>query len=80
MTYKEFKKWCNKRACDGYWSIATADFCIAIMDMINTEPFWKREKEWQNVYKDIVIKSVIEPIEKKINELISDTKVKGSDE
>lgn len=76
MKYKEFVKWCNERACDGYWSMPTAHFCIAIMDMINTKPFWKREKEWQNTYKDIVIKSVIEPIEKKIDELVGDINVK----
>lgn len=74
MKYKEFVKWCNERACDGYWSFLTAHFCIAVMHMINKKPFWKREKEWQNTYKDIVIKTVIEPIENKINELEGDNK------
>lgn len=49
MKYKEFVAWCNNRACDGQWSMATAVHCISIMREIRNLPFWKREKEWQKI-------------------------------
>lgn len=35
MTYKEFKAYCNARACDGNWSLVESLGCIAIMEEIN---------------------------------------------
>ena len=35
MTYKEFKAYCNERACDGKWSMDEALKCIAIIEEIN---------------------------------------------
>ena len=35
MTYKEFKAYCNERACDGKWSFDEALNCIAIIDKID---------------------------------------------
>lgn len=35
MTYEEFKDWCNKRACDGQWSMNMARYCISVMQKIN---------------------------------------------
>lgn len=35
MTYKEFKKYCNDRACDGKWSIEEAIFCVETMKDID---------------------------------------------
>lgn len=34
MTYKEFFRWCNDRACDGRWSMETAISCLDIIDEI----------------------------------------------
>lgn len=34
MTYKEFFRWCNDRACDGKWSMETAINCLDIIDEI----------------------------------------------
>ena len=31
MTYKEFKDYCNERACDGRWSMFEAMSCISII-------------------------------------------------
>lgn len=31
MSYKEFKDYCNERACDGKWSIFEAMACINII-------------------------------------------------
>lgn len=36
MTYKEFKDYCNKRACDGMWSIDEALASISIMEDIDS--------------------------------------------
>jgi hypothetical protein len=36
MTYAEFEDWCNKRACDGQWSMSEAITCISIVDKINS--------------------------------------------
>ena len=34
MSYKEFFRWCNDRACDGKWSMETAIKCLDIIDEI----------------------------------------------
>lgn len=68
MKYKEFKKWCNDRACDGCWGMTTAMICCSIISDINEEPFWKREKKWKEIENEIVT-NIVEPIEKKIVEL-----------
>ena len=39
MTFKEFTKWCNERACDGCWGILDAMVCIDILSAIRKEPF-----------------------------------------
>ena len=63
MTFKEFNEWCNRRACDGCWSMNTAIYCIEIGRKINALPFWKREKAWNEV-KDFVEKEIVQIIEK----------------
>lgn len=35
MTYKEFKDYCNERACDGKWSFDEALKCISIIKEID---------------------------------------------
>ena len=65
MTYKEFVNWCNRRACDGCWSMGTAIYCIEVVKKINDLPFWKRKKEWLKV-KDTIEKDVVSVINAKI--------------
>lgn len=65
MTFKEFSEWCNQRACDGFWDIATAIYCMDIGREINALPFWKREKAWNEV-KDFVEKEIVQVIEEKM--------------
>lgn len=71
MKFKEFEAWCNQRACDGCWGMLEAMTCIAILNTINREWFWKREILWQGKYATDVIEQIIKPIEKKIEELRS---------
>lgn len=52
MTYKKFRGWCNKRACDGCWSMNTASTCIQILDYMKTVPFWKRGKVFKAHFSD----------------------------
>ena len=69
MSFKEFRAWCNDRACDGCWNMLTAMTCIELLEKIQRVPFWKREKTWQHEYKNQVLKEIINPIEAKIKEL-----------
>ena len=49
MTYKEFKAWCNERACDGRWnSIETITCCLDIIneiDKIEVKGLFKKNKK-----------------------------------
>lgn len=36
MSYKDFKKYCNDRACDGKWSMFEAMACMDIIDKIDS--------------------------------------------
>lgn len=68
MKFKEFVKWCNYRAADGCWSIATAKFCIDIINTIREQPFWKREKFWKSEYEEMIVRDIVKPIEEKMKE------------
>lgn len=47
MTYKEFKKFCNDRACDGYWCAEDAVLCIQTLQVMKRTPIWKRKEVWK---------------------------------
>ena len=54
LTFEEFKKWCNMRACDGCWSVFAACFYIeAINQVLKVKPLFgrkrAREKEWKRI-------------------------------
>ncbi|MBR5460661.1 MAG: hypothetical protein IKV53_07295 [Clostridia bacterium] len=68
MKFKEFKAWCNERACDGCWGMVSATICLNIVTEISRLPFWKRKKRWNEV-KDWVVELIILPTNKKINEV-----------
>ena len=68
MTFKEFREWCNDRACDGCWGMNAATICIGVISEINDKPFWKRKKAWKKIEK-AVIPFIVEPINKKIEEI-----------
>ena len=70
MTFKQFSRWCNERACDGLWGMLDALVCIGIHNEINKHPFWKREKVWREQYLDQVMTEIINPIEQKISEIL----------
>ena len=45
MSYQDFKKWCNDRACDGRWDMLEAMACLHIMreiDNIKVKGLFKR--------------------------------------
>ena len=68
MTFKEFVDWCNEHACDGCWSMATAQCCIAIINEVRTAPFWRRKKQWRE-YEEMIAAEIVGPINSKIREL-----------
>lgn len=54
LTFEEFKKWCNMRACDGQWSVFAACFYMeAIKQVLKVKPLFgrkkAREKEWERI-------------------------------
>lgn len=67
MTFKQFRQWCNDRACDGCWGIKEAMYCIELIDNMNKIPFWKRNKVWKKI-KPKVLYAVVNPINQKIQE------------
>lgn len=69
MKFKEFVAWCNERACDGCWGMNTAVSCIEVMNEVRKQPFWKREKVWQEKYADFYTKNIVEVINNKIKEM-----------
>lgn len=69
MKFKEFVSWCNERACDGFWGMITAMACIDLMQTIRKQPFWKREKLWRQEYEKRVLDEIVNPINRKIEEL-----------
>ena len=69
MKFKEFTNWCNERACDGCWGMLEAMACINLMDEIRKTPFWKGEKFWKENYEHQVLEEIINPIEKKLEEM-----------
>lgn len=69
MSYKEFRKWCDKRAHDGCWGMLEALTCCGIVGEIGKLPFWKREREWRKV-EQWVVSEIVEPINVMIRELL----------
>lgn len=70
MTYKEFKNWCYERSHDGCWGLTEAITCVSAYEVIQTEPFWKREKVWSNLEN----REEIELMITKTNEIIERVK------
>ena len=69
MKFKEFVNWCNERACDGCWGMREAISCINLINEIMKIQFWKREKIWKENYERQVLEEIINPIEKKLEEM-----------
>lgn len=71
MKYKEFAKWCNQRACDGFWGSKEAMVCITVGSEIQKQPFWRRERMWQGMNEIFAIeKDIVIPTNQKIAEVL----------
>ena len=70
MKFREFVSWCNQRAADGCWGILEAMVCVDIIETVRKERFWEREKFWKEKYADDVLEQIVNPIEKKIEEMV----------
>ena len=70
MKFREFVSWCNQRATDGCWGMLEAMVCVDIIETVRKERFRKREKFWKENYADDVLEQIVNPIEKKIEEMV----------
>ena len=70
MTYKEFRKWCNDRACDGCWGYKEAVLCIELLQNMRKIPWWKRRKEWKKIETQ-VLHAVVTPTNQKRQEIMA---------
>ena len=72
MNYKEFRDWCNRRACDGCWGIGEISICMAAVrevEDVHSWLSWKekklKEKKWQEVeMKYEIMETIVKPINK----------------
>lgn len=67
MTLRQFRQWCNERACDGRWAENDVKFCIELLDAFDRMPWWKRRMVWNKVAFKIMVE-VVYPINRKIEE------------
>ena len=71
MTFKEFVEWCNMRACDGSWGLYHVIGAIDIIRDVRKKPFWKREKYWEERYKNDAISRIVNPVNRAIERFYS---------
>lgn len=69
MKFKEFVNWCNQRACDGCWGMLTAMASIDLIQQVRKIHFWRREKFWKENYEHQVLDEIVNPIERKLEEM-----------
>ena len=70
MKFKEFEDWCNARACDGCWGISAIVICTNIMRDVREQPFWKRQRYWQEQYEKEVLEKIVNPLNEKRKEIL----------
>ena len=79
MTFKEFVKWCNQRACDGCWGYITAMQCIEVLRDVRSHPFWKREDAWKYHHMHDTVIEMVSQTNQKIEEVYGERKNNGND-
>lgn len=74
MTFKQFSKWCNARAADGYWDSRVSIGCLQICSDVYNQKWWRREKYFRENY---YVEGIYEGTVCEINDIINyDRKVK----
>lgn len=73
MTFKQFRQWCNERTCDGCWGYSEALLCIEVIRHIDELPFWMRKNAWNQMH-DSVVHGIVEPTNRKIQEVMGEKK------
>lgn len=72
MKFKEFRSWCDQRACEGYLGMPEDMVCLAIIERILRDPFWNRERLWRKEYEEKVVRNIVNPTERKIKEVLGE--------
>ena len=71
MTFKQFKLWCNERACDGCWGMREAIICLDVCKVVCKIRPWKRERVWREINEAYGIeKNIVCPINEKIQKFV----------
>lgn len=70
MTFKQFKRWCNDRACDGCLGYEEALLCCELIRNMMKIPWWIREKTWKNIEIQ-VLDSIVTPTNQKRQEIMA---------
>ena len=74
MTYRQFLRWCSKRAHDGCWGYAEAIVCLTVIEHFRIIPFWRRKAEWEKYESDVL--EIVNRTNEKIREYLG-TEVEG---
>lgn len=54
VTFEEFDKWANERACDGKWSFLDAVLCSQVIgSILNIKPLFGRKKARERAWQEI---------------------------
>lgn len=69
MTLKQFKAWCNDRACDGCWGFSEAKLCVELLDNMAQIPWWRRNRTWKKIANRVKF-AIVDPTNKKIQEVM----------
>lgn len=78
MTFKQFKQWCNKRACDGCWGSHDALYCMNLIQNMMKSPWYRRNKIWKTIETQVLY-AVVSQINQKIQEAMG-AKMNGGNE
>lgn len=73
MTFKEFRKWANERACDGQWGLTQAIETAEIYDNMRKAKLFKK-RYWKNNCEERAIKLV-----ESVNQITEQVKEKYDD-
>ena len=77
MTYREFRDWCNQRACDGCLGMLEALTCCDIIGKMQMLPFWMRERIWRKSEAREIAQEIVDATNRKIQKVLGGATCRG---